>query len=153
VPSRGRIDLPKSNREGIFALTPPGRDGLLTLPERDGLVFRNKSGEQLTQPTLTAYWKEVKARAGLEHDWYLATKHYGCWYMKVKLGLPNHVIAAQAGWSEKSVEKMVETYAHSEIGALDVIDAAWGTVPDANSAVTLDALPGQRAVDAGFAGL
>ena len=40
----------------------------------------------------------------------------------VKLGLPNHVIAAQAGWSEKSVEKMVETYAHSEIGALDVIE-------------------------------
>jgi hypothetical protein len=73
--------------------------------------------------------------------------------MKVKLGLPNHVIAAQAGWSEKSVEKMVETYAHSEVGALDAIDTAWGTVPDANSAVTLDALPGQRVVDAGFAGL
>jgi integrase len=123
---RGRIDLPKSNRVRTFALTPPARDALLTLPERDGLVFRNKSGDQLTQPTLTAYWKEVKARAGLEHDWYLATKHYGCWYMKVKLGLPNHVIAAQAGWSEKSVEKMVETYAHSEIGALDAIDAAWG---------------------------
>ena len=50
--------------------------------------------------------------------------------MKVKLGLPNHVIAAQAGWSEKSVEKMVETYAHSKVGALEAIDAAWGTVPE-----------------------
>lgn len=132
---RGRTDLPKSNREREFALTPPARDVLLKLPEREGFVFRNKSGEQLTQPTLTAYWKEVKARAGLGFDFYMASKHYGCWYMKVKLGLPNHVIAAQAGWSEKSVEKMVATYAHSEVGALDAIDAAWGTVlpaPDAD---------------------
>lgn len=95
---RGRTDLPKSNREREFALTPPARDVLLKLPEREGFVFRNKSGEQLTQPTLTAYWKEVKARAGLGFDFYMASKHYGCWYMKVKLGLPNHVIAAQAGW-------------------------------------------------------
>jgi hypothetical protein len=50
--------------------------------------------------------------------------------MKTKLGLPNRVIAAQAGWSEKLVEKIVATYAHSEIGALDAIDAAWGGVPD-----------------------
>jgi hypothetical protein len=48
--------------------------------------------------------------------------------MKVKLGLPNHVIAAQAGWSEKSVERMVATYAHSEVDALDALDAAWVTV-------------------------
>ncbi len=128
---RGRIDLPKSNKGRTFALTPPARDALLTLPERAGLVFRNKTGGQLTQPTLTAYWKEVKARAGLDFDWYMCSKHYGCWYMKVKLGLPNHVIAAQAGWAEKSVEKMVATYTHSEVGALDAIDAAWGTVPDA----------------------
>jgi hypothetical protein len=108
------------------------RDALLSLPERSGLVFRNKTGGQLTQPTLTAYWKEVKARAGLEFDWYHATKHHGCWYMKVKLGLPNHVIAAQAGWSEASVDAMVETYAHSDVGALEAIDAAFARVPDAN---------------------
>jgi integrase len=72
---RGRVDLPKSNRERTFALTPPARDALLTLPERDGLVFRNKTGGQLTQPTLTAYWKEVKARARLDFDFYMATKH------------------------------------------------------------------------------
>jgi hypothetical protein len=48
--------------------------------------------------------------------------------MKVKLNLPNHVIAAQFGWSESAVEKMVETHAHTEIGALDAIDAAFATV-------------------------
>lgn len=48
--------------------------------------------------------------------------------MKVKLNLPNHVIAAQMGWSESAVEKMVATYAHTEIGALDAIYAAFATV-------------------------
>ena len=139
---RGRVDLPKSNRERTFALTPSARDALLTLPERKGFVFRNKTGGQLTQPTLTAYWKEVKARARLDFDFYLATKHYGCWYMKVKLGLPNHVIAAQAGWSESQVDKMVATYAHSEVGALDAIDAAWGAVPELP-----DAIPMQEGAD------
>jgi hypothetical protein len=62
--------------------------------------------------------------------------------MKVRLGLPNHVIAAQAGWSEHSVEKMVATYAHSEVGALDAIDAARGTVPELS-----DALPMQAPAD------
>jgi hypothetical protein len=60
-------------------------------------VLRNKSGGQLTPPTLTAYWKEVRARAGLDYDFYAASKHYGCWYMKVKLALPDAVIAAQGG--------------------------------------------------------
>jgi hypothetical protein len=51
-------------------------------------------------------------------------------YMEVKLNLPDHVIAAQMGWSDAAVEKMVATHAHTEIGALDVIDAAFATVPD-----------------------
>jgi hypothetical protein len=70
---------------------------------------------------------------GLEFDFYLATKHYGCWYMKTQLELTNADIAAQAGWSESSVEKMVATYAHTNVGALDRIKAAWS---DANRTQT-----------------
>lgn len=44
--------------------------------------------------------------------------------MKVKLGLPNHDIAEQAGWSEAAVEAMVKTYAHTSMGALDRIKGA-----------------------------
>jgi hypothetical protein len=33
--------------------------------------------------------------------------------MKVVLGLPDAAIAAQAGWFERSVTKMVETYGHA----------------------------------------
>jgi integrase len=122
---RGRTDLPKSNEARTVALTPPARRALLTLPERHGLVFRNKSGGQLCAPTLTGYWGKVLARAGADFDFYLATKHYGCWFMKTQLGLSNADIAAQAGWSESSVERMVATYAHANVGALDRIKAAW----------------------------
>jgi hypothetical protein len=44
--------------------------------------------------------------------------------MKVKLGLPNYDTAAQAGWSESAVEKMIATYAHTSVGALERIKAA-----------------------------
>jgi integrase len=115
---RGRTDIPKSNRTRIVALTPPARQALDDLQQIDGypsggLVFRNKTGGRLTAPTLTAYWQQVRARAGVDHDFYVATKHYGVWFMKVRLGLPNAAIAAQAGWSEKTVDKMIATYAHA----------------------------------------
>ena len=128
---RGRTDLPKSNRERTITLVPPARaalDSLLDLPGYypHGLVFRNKTGGQLTAPTLTAYWKEVRARSRVNRDFYTSTKHYGAWYLKVRLGLPDAAIAAQAGWSERSVTKMVETYAHAvDERRLDEIDAAF----------------------------
>lgn len=61
----------------------------------------------------------------------MASKHKCVHHFKVELGLPNHMIAAQMGWSESAVEKMVETYGHTEIGALEAIDAAFATLPDA----------------------
>jgi hypothetical protein len=94
----------------------------------------SKAGGRLCAPLLSSYWREVQAAAGLRFDWYLATKHKCVHYMKVKLNLPNHVIGAQMGWSESAVEKMVATYAHAEIGALDAIDAAFAAVPDASPA-------------------
>jgi hypothetical protein len=43
--------------------------------------------------------------------------------MKVVLGLPDAAIAAQAGWFERSVTKMVETYGHAvDDRRLDEID-------------------------------
>jgi len=70
---RGGTDLPKSNRERTITIVVPARaalDSLLELPgyHPRGLVFRNKTGGQLTAPTLTAYWKEVRARSRLDHD-------------------------------------------------------------------------------------
>jgi integrase len=142
---RGTIDLPKSNKIRVIALTPPARDALLRLPERDGPVFLSKSGGRLCAPLLSSYWREVQAAAGLRFDWYMATKHKCVHYMKVKLNLANHVIAAQMGWSEGPVEKMVATYAHAEIGALEAIDAAFATVPDAQPTHVQDSAPARKA--------
>ena len=62
---RGRVDLPKSNKVRVIALTPPARDALLSLPERDGLVFLSKSGGRMCAPLLSSYWREVQAAGRL----------------------------------------------------------------------------------------
>jgi hypothetical protein len=36
-------------------------------------------------------------------------------------------IAAQAGWSLRTVDKMLATYGHGEVGALDEVDAAFAS--------------------------
>ena len=121
---RGELDTPKSGAKEI-ALTPPARDALLKL-DRDGpWVFRSKTGRQLSQPTFSNYWAIVKGRAGLDFDFYHATKHYGVWFMWTQLGLEPRVIAAQAGWDTKGVEKLLKVYGHGEVGALDEVDAAF----------------------------
>jgi hypothetical protein len=80
---------------------------------------------------MTAYRKEIRAHSRTECDFYTATKHYGVWYTKVRLGLPDAVIASQAGWSESSVTKMVATYAHAvDERRLDEIDAAFARTSD-----------------------
>jgi integrase len=137
---RGRTDLPKSNRERTIALIPPARgalEELLGIPGYypHGFVFRNKTGRQLTEPTLTAYWKEVRARSRIDRDFYSCSKHYGAWYFKVRKGLPDAVIAAQAGWSEKAVTEMVATYAHAvDERRLTELDAAFQTQPQTQEA-------------------
>jgi hypothetical protein len=73
---RGRVDLPKSSKPRRIALTPPALGALHLLPHRTGLVFPSKQGRRLSQPRLSGYWGKVLAGAGLEFDFYLATKHW-----------------------------------------------------------------------------
>ena len=124
---RGRLDTPKSNKPRRIALTPPARDALLGLPSRSegGLVFRSKTGKRLSQPLLSGYWAQVKAAAGVDHDFYLATKHYAVHYLYATLGLEPRVIAAQMGWTPAGVLKLLAVYGHGEIGALDELDRAF----------------------------
>jgi integrase len=128
---QGVVDVPKNGRAKTIALTPPAKDALqglpsLDLPPVDGreLVFRSKAGKRLSQPTLTAYWAQVRARAGLEHDFYLATKHLGV-HLLYKLGLSKRAIAAQMGWTEKNVEKLLRIYGHADLVALAEVDALY----------------------------
>jgi integrase len=136
----GRALIPetKSNRPKTVTLIPQARaalEELLGLPGYypAGPVFRNKTGGPLTAPTMSAYWKEVRARAGVDVEFYVATKHYGVWFLKVREGLDNGAIGAQAGWSEKTVDDMVKTYGHSaDERRLDDIDAHFAGKRDAD---------------------
>lgn len=126
---RGELDAPKTGEKEV-ALTPPARDAILSLPRDGGLVFRAKRGGRLSAAGFSGYWNMVLARAGLDFDFYHATKHYGVWYMRSKLNLSKAAIAAQAGWSESAVDEMLRTYGHSEVGALDEVDRAFADAPE-----------------------
>lgn len=124
---KGDLDLPKNNEPKTIALTPPARDVLLGLPSRQdgGLVFRTKKGRRLSQPTLSNYWGKVKTKADLDFDFYLATKHFFVHYLYADCNLSRRAVAAQMGWSLRTVDKMLKVYGHGEIGALDEVDAAF----------------------------
>lgn len=121
---RGTVDTPKTGAKTI-ALTPPARDALLGL-RRDGrFVFTGKAGNRLAHSTMGGYWSQVKARAGLAFPLYTATKHYGVHKMWTKLGMSRRAIAAQAGWSVRTVDAMLAVYGHADVGALEEVDAAF----------------------------
>ena len=121
---RGKLDSPKTGPKTI-ALTQPAHEVLADLPHDSEYLFVSKTGKRLSTNSVYEYWRIVMAAAGLDFDFYHATKHYGVWYFWVKLGLSERAIAAQAGWKLSTVIAMLETYGHGDIGALDEIDAAF----------------------------
>ena len=129
---RGLVDTPKSGHSKTIALVPPARDILLRQPTRAGeLVFVSRTGARLSAPVLSQDWGRVRAAAGCtrEMPFYLASKHYGV-HELYKLGLSPRAIAAQAGWSEKSVDAMLRVYGHGDIAALDEVDALYEAQPE-----------------------
>jgi hypothetical protein len=54
----------------------------------------------------------------------LAWLHYGV-HRLYKLGLARRAIAAQAGWSEHAVDKMLRVYGHTDLVALAEVDALY----------------------------
>ena len=72
---------------------------------------------------MTAYWKKIHARARIEVNFYVTTKHYGVSYLKVFKGSQRRD-RRPGGWSEMTVDDMVKTYGHSaDERRLDDIDA------------------------------
>jgi hypothetical protein len=101
---------------------------LLRQPTRgERLVFLSKTGRRLAQSTLSGYWGQVKARAGLDFELYLATKHYGV-HLLHKEGLSNRAIAAQMGWSDDAVENLLRVYGHLDLVALEEVDVLYEKV-------------------------
>jgi integrase len=121
---RGKVADPKTGEKEI-ALTPPAKSAIANLERRSVYVFPSITGKRMSASGKSGYWGKVLARAGLDFEFYLASKHYGVWYMWTQMEMSQRLIAAQAGWSEKSVEKLIKVYGHGEVGALDEVDAAF----------------------------
>jgi integrase len=120
---KGSLDAPKTGVV-LVPLTPPARDAIANRPRNDrGLIFLSKEGKRLSQATLSGYWAQVKAAAGLDFDFYHATKHYGVHYMWTERGMSPRAIAALAGWKVSTVIEMLETYGHGDVGAMEEVDA------------------------------
>ena len=81
----------------------------------------------------------MQARAGLEFDFYLSTKHRCVHYMYADLALAPRVIGAQMGWQLAGVLKLLETYGHGDVGALEEIDKAFQSTVTPLRAVNSDA--------------
>ncbi len=137
---RGEVAEPKTGPK-VIALTPPARDAILNLDRSTQYVFPAKRGGRMSASGFSGYWGKVQAAAGLEFEFYLASKHYGVWFMWTQLGMSDRAIAAQAGWSLRTVTKMLATYGHGDVGALDEVDAAFA-----------DHRPKLRALQGGKAG-
>ena len=132
---RGHVDTPKSGKPKTIALPPPAREVLLRQPTRardDGLVFVGKTGTRLNSALLSLYWANVRSRAGLDEsfDFYRCSKHWGV-HRLYSLGLSPRAIAAQAGWSERAIEAMLNVYAHKDLVALAEVDALYAGESDA----------------------
>ena len=56
-------------------------------------MFVGKLGNRITAPTMSGYRRPVNARAGLDFDFYLATKHLGV-HELYRLGLSRRAIAS-----------------------------------------------------------
>lgn len=121
---RGKVDSPKTGKK-LIPLTPPARDAIMVLPREGNLVFRSKTGKRLSAGAMSTYWPVVLAKADLDFDFYHATKHYGVWFMWTKMRMSERAIAAIAGWSLKTVHKMLEVYGHADVGALEEVDRAF----------------------------
>jgi hypothetical protein len=87
----------------------------------------SKTGKRLSQPTLSWYWGKVKARAGLDCDFYLATKHLGVHRLYL-LGFSERAIAAQAGWGEQRIGSLLDTYGHKAQVPLAECDALYAEI-------------------------
>jgi hypothetical protein len=103
--------LPKHGHVRTIALTPT-RARLLALPRESEYVFTTLRGSHYRPSSRAHHWNRVRCTAGLaDVDFYLATRHYFCWYACNVLRLTPEDAADQLGHRDGG--KLVrELYGH-----------------------------------------
>jgi hypothetical protein len=79
----------------------------------------------MAQSTLSNYWRLVLAKAGLEFDFYICTRHACCHYLWTELELAERDIEYQMGWAQGGAKQLLKVYGHREQGALERIHGAY----------------------------
>lgn len=120
---RGAIDLPKSNKVRLVALTPPAREAIADLDRTTEWVFPNKRGGRMDQDALYTHWRKFTKGFGRKVDPH-ELKHFAGYYLYVICDLHERIVAEQLGHNDGG--KLVrELYGHGDEGALAAIDAAF----------------------------
>jgi integrase len=104
--------LPKHGHVRTIALTAPARERLLRLPRESEFVFTTLRGSHYRPSSRSHHWNRVRCSAGLATtEFYLATRHYFCWYACNVLRLSPEDAADQLGHRDGG--KLVrELYGH-----------------------------------------
>jgi hypothetical protein len=122
--------LPKHGHVRTIALTEPTRERLLTIPHESEYVFTTRRGSHYTPSTRHHHWNRVRCSAGLaDVEFYLATRHYFCWYACNVLRLTPEDAADQLGHRDGG-ELVRKLYGHlGGESARDRIREAFRTAP------------------------
>ena len=107
-----KFTLPKHGHVRTIALTAPARDRLLALPHESEFVFTTHRGSHYRPSSRSHHWNRVRCTAGLaDVEFYLATRHYFCWFACNVLRLTPEDAADQLGHRDGG--KLVrELYGH-----------------------------------------
>jgi integrase len=132
IRTRDRLDAART-RTRVVALTPRADDAIRRLPRDSKWVFISKTGKPLTGQSFRRQWLTVREAARLNFSFHHVTKHYGVHYMWTELEVSPQAIAAQAGWTLHTVDRILAAYGYGEGGGLEEIDAAFQRLVNSRS--------------------
>jgi integrase len=124
IRTRDTLDAART-RTRIVALTPRADDAIRRLPRDSKRVFVSKTGKPLTGQSFRRQWLTVREAARLNFSFHHVTKHYGVHYMWTELEVSPRAIAAQAGWTLHTADRILAAYGYGEGTGLEEIDAAF----------------------------
>jgi integrase len=124
IRTRDTLDSARTRRR-VVALTPRADNAIRRLPRDSKQVFISTTGMPLTGQSFRRHWLRVREAARLNFSFHHVTKHYGVHYMWTELEVSPRAIAAQAGWTLQTANRILAAYGYGEGDGLEEIDAAF----------------------------
>lgn len=128
---KGEVAPPKNGRTRTIILPPPARAALTAAPRRmdTELLFTTPTGKQWQAPSMSYWWKAVRAAAGRPAMDFYELRHFCATHLLERELTPSDV-AVQLGHTDGG-RLVQELYGHpSEDGARRRLKAAFQPVPE-----------------------